>query len=265
MPSIKAQRRHAKATQRKKILEQRHRLEAQGGGGGLAREVRRAEAAPLRACLVQDSVFQSGVGMVFLSPQDWRGRPRVGWFSGGRLLPRREGRNVPVNWMKARWKSSSTGPPPLPRLAPVDPPYARKLLRDAAAYARSLGLPPHPDYASVELLFGDVAADACDVEFRVRPRRPAVVRSRADRIRHHADPAANRPPATAARRRRFFDVGTAENEIMKEADPAPQNSTRSHSCPGFGPDRNDRRSRQGRGDGAFPGARLQRRHRADKS
>ena len=29
------------------------------------------------------------------------------------------------------------------------------------------------------------------------------------------------------------------------------NSTRSYSCPGFGPDRNDRRSRQGRGDGAF--------------
>jgi hypothetical protein len=48
---------------------------------------------------------------------------------------------------------------------PVDPPYARKLLRDAAAYAQSLGLPLHPDYATLEPLFGDVAADACDVEF----------------------------------------------------------------------------------------------------
>jgi hypothetical protein len=50
-------------------------------------------------------------------------------------------------------------------LTPVDPPYARKLLRDVTAYAQSLGLPPHADYATVEPLFGDVAADACDVEF----------------------------------------------------------------------------------------------------
>ncbi len=78
--------------------------------------------------------------------------------------------------------------------APVDPPYARKLLRDAAAYARSLGLPPHPDYASVEPLFGDVAADACDVEFKFghegRPfyvpgptELPTQIRRRIDRLR----------------------------------------------------------------------------------
>ena len=33
VPSINAQRRHAKATKRKKILEERHRLEAQDAGG----------------------------------------------------------------------------------------------------------------------------------------------------------------------------------------------------------------------------------------
>ena len=47
----------------------------------------------------------------------------------------------------------------------VDPSYARKLLHDAVAYARSLGLEPHADYAAIEPLFGDVAADACDVQF----------------------------------------------------------------------------------------------------
>jgi hypothetical protein len=81
-------------------------------------------------------------------------------------------------------------------LAPVDPSYARKLLRDATAYARSLGLPPHPDYASVELMFGDVAADACDVEFQFgcegRPlyvpgptESPTQIRRRIDRLRRH--------------------------------------------------------------------------------
>jgi hypothetical protein len=39
------------------------------------------------------------------------------------------------------------------------------LLRDAAAYARSLGLEPHADFAAVEPIFGDVAADACKVQF----------------------------------------------------------------------------------------------------
>jgi hypothetical protein len=79
-------------------------------------------------------------------------------------------------------------------LTPVDPPYARKLLRDAAAYAQSLGLPPHPDYLTAELLFGDVAADACDVKFEFghegRPlyvpgpgESPTQIRRRIDRLR----------------------------------------------------------------------------------
>ena len=100
--------------------------------------------------------------------------------------------------------AGATGP-----LAPVDPPYARKLLRDAAAYARSLGLPPHPDYASVELMFGDVAADACDVEFQFGLRRPAALRSRTDQILH-TDPAAK---STRLRRHLGddgFDFGIAE-------------------------------------------------------
>ena len=85
MPSTNAQRRHAKATKRKKTLDQRRRLEVQDAGGELAREVRRAAAAPLHACLVQDSVFQSGVGMVFLSREDRRARPGAGRLSRGRL------------------------------------------------------------------------------------------------------------------------------------------------------------------------------------
>jgi hypothetical protein len=50
-------------------------------------------------------------------------------------------------------------------LVPVDPAYARKLVRDLVAWSRSLGLPPHPDYATAELLFGSVSADACTETF----------------------------------------------------------------------------------------------------
>lgn len=48
----------------------------------------------------------------------------------------------------------------------VDPSYARKLLRDVAAWAGSIGFAPHRDFATVELLLGDVKADACDETFQ---------------------------------------------------------------------------------------------------
>jgi hypothetical protein len=51
-------------------------------------------------------------------------------------------------------------------MASVDPSYARKLLRDAAAWAASIGFSPHRDFAAVERLFGDVRVDASDAAFQ---------------------------------------------------------------------------------------------------
>jgi hypothetical protein len=51
-------------------------------------------------------------------------------------------------------------------LSPVDPAYARKLLRDLAAWATSIGFPPHRNFATVERLFGAVNAEECPEEFR---------------------------------------------------------------------------------------------------
>jgi hypothetical protein len=163
--SRNAQRRHAKATQRKKILAQRRRLEPSGTGGELAREVRRAAAAPLHACLVQDSVFQSGVGMVFLSRKTGARDVALGGFLvDAYCLGVKDAmyRELDEGEMEELLDEVATTAP----FTPVDPPYARKLLREAATYAQSLGLPPHADYVMVEPLFGDVAADACDVEFQ---------------------------------------------------------------------------------------------------
>lgn len=50
-------------------------------------------------------------------------------------------------------------------VVPINPAYARKLLRDARTYAASLGLRPHRNFASVEALFGDVRADDCTETF----------------------------------------------------------------------------------------------------
>jgi len=49
---------------------------------------------------------------------------------------------------------------------PVEPSYARKLVRDLAAWAAEIGFAPARNYAAVEGLFGDVRADACETTFQ---------------------------------------------------------------------------------------------------
>jgi hypothetical protein len=58
----------------------------------------------------------------------------------------------------------------------VDPGYARKLLRDLAAWSQSIGFAPYPDFAAVERMFGDVSADANDAVFRFgRDGKPVYI------------------------------------------------------------------------------------------
>jgi hypothetical protein len=45
------------------------------------------------------------------------------------------------------------------------PECARKLVEGAVEYARSLELPPHPDYRVGKLIFGDISAEACAEQF----------------------------------------------------------------------------------------------------
>jgi hypothetical protein len=51
-------------------------------------------------------------------------------------------------------------------LVPVDPTYARKLVRELEAWARSIGFAPHKDFAMAERLFGDVDLALCETDFR---------------------------------------------------------------------------------------------------
>ena len=61
-------------------------------------------------------------------------------------------------------------------LVPVDPSDARKLLRDLAAWSQSIGFAPHPDFAAVERIFGDVSVDASDAVFRFgRDGKPVYI------------------------------------------------------------------------------------------
>jgi hypothetical protein len=165
MGSRNPQRRQAKAIHRKKVLAERHRLGMAESKGTLAENVRRATAAPLHSCLLQNEMFESGVGMVILARKTGAHRVALaGFLVDVYCLGVKDALFREIDEAEIETIVDSLG-----ITAPfeaVDPSYARKLLHDAVAYARSLGLEPPADYAAIEPLFGDVAADACEVQFQ---------------------------------------------------------------------------------------------------
>jgi hypothetical protein len=57
-----------------------------------------------------------------------------------------------------------------------DPSDSRRLLRDLAAWSQSIGFAPHPDFAAVERIFGDVSPEASDAVFQFgRDGRPVYI------------------------------------------------------------------------------------------
>ena len=50
-------------------------------------------------------------------------------------------------------------------LEPKPPAYARKLIEDALAYARNLGIEPHADFAEASVVLGDIDPAACSDVF----------------------------------------------------------------------------------------------------
>jgi hypothetical protein len=157
-----ALKRAAKASRRKAIVAEKRKAESLRNSS-LA-QVLRAAQTPIRHCVVSDDLFRAGMGIVMLT----RGTSfdlAVGGFLVDMLhrgvkdaFFQRASADA-VEDRLARMGASS------PAMA-VDPSYARKLLRDAAAWAQSHGVAPHRDYAMVERLFGDVSADASDATFQ---------------------------------------------------------------------------------------------------
>jgi hypothetical protein len=163
MAANAALKRAKKAQRRKLVVAEKRRtatLEA-----SLAARVLRAGRAPIQHCLLTESLFDAGMGTLVLA----RGATLRDVSFGAFLIDafclgikdvmferaEAEAFEVLVDAMHA------SSP-----LIPVEPSYARKLLRDLAAWAQSIGFAPHRDFATVEPLFGEVSADASDAVFQ---------------------------------------------------------------------------------------------------
>ena len=163
MTTNMAVKRAKKAQRRKQVVAQKRRAEALEAS--LPARVLRAAQVPIQHCLLTESVFEIGMGTLVLA----RGVTRHHLALSSFLIDvfclgikdvmfesvEREDFEMYID-------TADAGSP----MVPVDPSYARKLLRDLAAWSQSIGFAPHRDFAAVERVFGDVSADASDAGFR---------------------------------------------------------------------------------------------------
>jgi hypothetical protein len=173
MATNMALKRAKKAQRRKQVVAQKRRAELLEAG--LPARVLRAAEAPIQYCLLTESVFEIGMGTLILA----RGATRHHLVMSSFLIDvfclgikdvmfqRLEG-DVFEMYMDA----TDDGSP----MVSVHPSYARKLLRDLAAWSQSIGFAPHRDFTAVERIFGDVAADASEASFRFgRDGKPVYI------------------------------------------------------------------------------------------
>jgi hypothetical protein len=134
--------------------------------GLLANADRLARAAdgPIHECLVPRGLFDGGLGSVLLSRKLDQGLLAVAVF----LL------DVHCLGVKDAFLRIVTpleygelvkGANMQQALESVAPAYARKLIEDSIAYARSLGLNPHPDYESAKRILGAIDPAECRESF----------------------------------------------------------------------------------------------------
>jgi hypothetical protein len=142
-----------KAARRKVVVAEKRRAEAAAAAVSERLRIMDAAKAPDFTCFATEALFDVGMGWVVAARYLPSGSVAASfflvdaWFLGVKdaffavLSPQKFEEQIEVQEYQ---------------LALMDPPVARKLLRNAAAYAASLGVPPNEDYAEAELIFGDV-------------------------------------------------------------------------------------------------------------
>jgi hypothetical protein len=194
MSNRHAQTRAAKAARRKKLMAERRKAAATESQMSQATRLRRMAGAPIHACLVSEAQPEVGLGYLILARKAADGRMAMVTFLldlfciGVKDVMMRVDEASEIE----RFIESMGRVQPL---VAIEPSRARRLLRDLVAWSRSIGLPPHPDYAAAEPLFGDVPVDTSDESFRFgKDGKPLLVQGPND------TPAQNRKRLEALRR-----------------------------------------------------------------
>jgi hypothetical protein len=154
-----------KAAKRKKSLAAKKAFRGPGVAGPVEKQVAFVAGMPLHECLVPRGLFDMGIGNIVISrkmPNDHIGFAifLVDVFCLGvknclfAALPRGEYERKAGDLRQAEG------------LEPIQPACAVKLIENAVAYARDLGLSPHTEYTIMKKIFGDINAANCQQEFK---------------------------------------------------------------------------------------------------
>jgi hypothetical protein len=153
-----ALKRAKKALRRKQVAVQRRQVEVIESS--LAGRARRAALTPIQLCCLHGDVDEGGMANVVIARGASPYRLVAAFFLVDLYcLGIKDVIVHDMTWeelasyLEAMRDASD-------ELVPVEPSYARKLLREAAAWAGAIGFKPPRDFAAVEPIFGDVDADA---------------------------------------------------------------------------------------------------------
>jgi hypothetical protein len=162
-----------KAQRRKQVVAQKRRAEAVEAS--LPARVLRAAQAPIRHCFLSESVFDIGMGTLVLTRGGTQDHLTLSSFLIDTFcLGIKDVMFQPIEReaFEMYMERMDAGSP----MVSVDPSYARKLLRDLAGWSQSIGFAPHRDFATIERIFGDMSADACDAVFQFgRDGKPCYI------------------------------------------------------------------------------------------
>jgi hypothetical protein len=163
MAANMALKRARKAQRRKQVVAEKRRAETIEAS--LPVRVLRAAERPIQHCLTSADLFEFGIGTVILARGVTRHHLAVGIFLLDVFclgIKDAMFESLESDELAMYLEAANAGSPPV-SLQPGD---ARKLLRDLAAWSQSIGFAPHRDFAAVERIFGDVSADASEVDFQ---------------------------------------------------------------------------------------------------
>jgi len=193
MATNMALKRAKKAQRRKQVVAQKRRAEQLENS--LPARVLRATQAPIQHCYLTEALFEIGIGTLVVARGATHHHVAVGLFLIDVFclgIKDATFRRLEGDEFELYMDRTDLGAPTIS----VDPSYARKLLRDVAAWSQSIGFAPHRDFTAVERIFGDVSADASDASFQFgRDGRPVympglmdtapLIRQRVEQLRKH--------------------------------------------------------------------------------
>ena len=152
----------AKAARRKAVVAEKKKLEM--SSASLVGRIRVASKGPFVRCLMPSTLFEIGMGHVVVARALPSGLLGCAYFLldvfclGIKDVFYAE---LGENELRSRLADQDEAQ----QFIEVEPARARKLIRDAAAYAAGLGLPAAKDTPAIEAIFGDVDAGACTETF----------------------------------------------------------------------------------------------------